>query len=145
MMHKKQKEQEPEQIRVTGEFERLKIELTFIKKMLDFMSDKFIDFEDILWSENNFYANCSDLFWWGCADAEKITDKTFSVLKQSLKDIETDTEKDTGIGIWLYCCRQRKMRPQGAAYEYIKKEHWDLFDKCGPERKSEFGNPKEHK
>ena len=108
----------------------------WLKKMLDFMFDNMIDVDQIFWHEG-FHANCSDLFWWACADAEDITDETFSILEKALEDTNIE------FFIWLYSCRQRKMRPQGAAYKYIPEKFWKLFDECGPERKSEFGNPKE--
>ena len=41
----------------------------------------------------------------------------------------------------LYCARKRSMRPQGALYSCIPEEHWDLFNKCGPEREVHAGNP----
>lgn len=124
--------------KIAKNLERLSVENAFLKKMLIFMTDQMIDFDLIFWNDG-FHANCSDLFWWGCADSVEITDKTFIVLEQSIKK---DIPDDPALGIWLYCCRQRKMRPQGAAYDYIKKEYWELFHKCGPERKTGFGNPK---
>jgi len=41
----------------------------------------------------------------------------------------------------LYCARKRKMRPQGAMYEYLNKENWPLFDECGPVREKSLSNP----
>ena len=40
----------------------------------------------------------------------------------------------------LFCCRVRKMRPQGAYYKYIDKEVWHIFDEAGPEREVGKGN-----
>lgn len=33
------------------------------------------------------------------------------------------------------------MRPQNAIYTSIPEDLWDLFDACGEERPSDFGNP----
>ena len=83
-----------------------------------------------------FHINCSDVFWWGCADAEEITPNNLPLLEQSLKDVG-----DLGDGPHLFVSRVRKLRPQGAMYKYINGELWPLFDECGPDRPAEFGNP----
>jgi len=77
---------------------------------------------------------CNDLFFWGVADCEKITDENVDVYLQSKID-------DDICGEWLFCCRVRSLRPQGAAYTYIDKKLWPLYDACGPERETGFGNP----
>lgn len=91
---------------------------------------------DIIWDINfKFLVICNDLFWWGTADAEELNISTIKQLEQALKDAG-------GIdGCDLYCCRMRKMRPQGACYKYIEEKNWSLFNKCGPERETGFGNP----
>jgi len=88
-----------------------------------------------------FFINCSDLFFWGTADEEKLTPENIEQLEMALKDAE-DACKYYGhiYGPILWCARMRKQRPQGAAYP-SKRELWPLFDACGPERKIGFGNP----
>jgi hypothetical protein len=95
---------------------------------------------DIFWRVDEEYApitifvNCNDLFFWGCADAEQITTENLEVLEQSYKD----DERNGGL---LFCCRVRGERPQGAYYKHIKKEKRHLYDACGPEKETGFGNP----
>lgn len=116
----------------------------FVFKVLKFFSEQ--DFKDqLMWLVNDdevdFAINCSDEFWWGCADAEDLTEDNFDVLTKSFLDCENINQ--TFGDIWaplLFCCRVRKMRPQGCAYPDIK-ELWPLFDECGPEREVGLGNP----
>ena len=89
-------------------------------------------------SDLEFFINCNDFFAWGCADAEPVqTPEDVGALERAFQDAGDD-------GPLLYCARRRGMRPQGAYYDHIEKEHWPLFDACGPEREVTFGNPKAH-
>jgi hypothetical protein len=83
-----------------------------------------------------FAINCSDVFMWGCADAEEIeTAEDVDLLQQACRD-----SNDHG---WiLYCVRKRGIRPQGSYYKSIDKNDWQLFNDCGPIRDLDFGNPK---
>lgn len=96
--------------------------------------------QDVWWRVDGEYApvtmlvNCNDVFYWGCADAEAITQENIGVFEQSYKDSETHGEV-------LFCCRVRKMRPQGAYYKYIDADEKHLFDDCGPPREKDMGNP----
>jgi hypothetical protein len=103
---------------------------------------KYDKFHDLIWDDDlNFEVICSDDFFWGSADGERVTSESLSQLEQAFKDCEKAVP-DFGplYGNMLYAARRRKMRPQGAAYpEY--KALWPLFDACGPERKIELGNP----
>lgn len=90
----------------------------------------------LFWSDKlEMFINCNDLFFWGCADLEPITESTFPELKQALDDA------GDGDGPYLYCARRRKMRPQGATYTWFDKKNIKLFNACGPEREIGFGNP----
>ncbi len=93
---------------------------------------------EIFWSTDfEFFVNCNDVFFWGCADAEPISAETLDDLEKALKETELD-------GCNLYCARRREMRPQGALYKYLEKKNWPLFDACGPKRDVGFGNPTAH-
>jgi len=81
--------------------------------------------------------NCNDFFFWGCGDAEDIDEESLPMLHKAVEDCNGDVE----TGALLYCARRRNMRPQGACYSMILKELWPLFDSCGEERKTDFGNP----
>lgn len=87
-------------------------------------------FDCVIWStDSKFEVICNDVFHWGCADAEEVSEADLPLLEQSLK------EADGGFdGAMLYCARKRGMRPQGAMYAYIEKELWPLYDAAGPER-----------
>jgi hypothetical protein len=98
--------------------------------------------ESLWWRTDEEYApitfliNCSDAFWWGCSDAEEITEENIDILEQSIKDAGDPR---------LFCARVRGMRPQGAMYKYIETKNRHFFDACGPEREIEIGNPCEQK
>lgn len=96
---------------------------------------KYDCYADLYWNENlEFYVNCNDVFSWATADAEEIIDETLPVLIKAFEECPEN-------GATLYCCRVRKIRPQGAIYEYIDKKFWGLFDDCGPEREINPLNP----
>jgi len=95
-------------------------------------------------------ANCNDLFWWACADAEAVTPENIDVLAQSIADITVFYEawrsapRDDDrpppplvmrdLGVLLFCCRVRSMRPQGAFYKHFPPGVRELFDAAGPDR-----------
>jgi len=109
-----------------------------------------------------FFVNCNDLFYWACADCEELTIENLPRLKQAIQEVQdafgvTGKErppadyKDEKLmleyrdkfdkhfesGKWgaaLFCCRERKMRPQIPYYKLIPKELVDMFNACGPER-----------
>lgn len=96
----------------------------------------------------DFYANCSDLFYWATSDAEQITEANFEILRQSYQDLKSITSDHKFFECdWfgaLFCARVRNMRPQGAFYKHIPEVFRQLFDEAGPEREvdmSPFGNP----
>lgn len=88
-----------------------------------------------------FYALCSDFFWWGTADAENITPDDLPLLEQAAADLAETGRGDVYVGE-LFCARKRAMRPQGAYYKYLPEETWLLFDACGPARERSIANPK---
>lgn len=88
-----------------------------------------------------FALNTNDLFVWGSADAEAITEDNFELLKKSVQEcVAIDPVLGEINGCELFACRMNKMRPQGAAYPE-NKNLWPLFDACGPEREISLGNP----
>jgi hypothetical protein len=114
----------------------------FIKNILRFAAQNYL-FEELHWNDQlEFYILCNDIFFWGCADTEGVTEETLPILKQAIEDAEK-VKKNSGTihGAILYCARQRKLRPQGAFYKYLDKELWSLFDACGPEREIDLCNP----
>ena len=89
------------------------------------------------------YVMCNDQFWWATADAEEITPENFGVLTQAVADCKAAAPKDVmaaDYGLLLFCCRVRKMRPQGCCYPGDERL-WPLFDAAGPERKPDMNNP----
>jgi len=87
-----------------------------------------------------FFINCNDMFYWGCADCETITKENLHIFKKAVEDLKECKGASKYDGPSLFCCRVRKMRPQGAYYKYIDKEVWNLFDEAGPEREVGNGN-----
>ena len=109
------------------------------------------DTDGIWWRLSNedpeklqMFVECNDLFWWAVSDLEEITEDNIEILEQSISDAKNSCKDGYQYSCWLFCARVRKMRPQGAAYKYIPKEMWELFDVCGPKRETDFGNPEEH-
>jgi hypothetical protein len=106
-------------------------------------------YDEIFWRCDNEYApisffiNCNDLFYWGTADAEKITLEDIDSLKQAVNEAQASCAFGINYGVRLWCARKRKMRPQGAAYprKDAYQPIWALFDACGPERETGFDNP----
>lgn len=101
---------------------------------------------ELFWRVDNkkitFYAMCSDVFSWGTADCEEITERNFRELCFAIDDIRA-IDKNSDLGLELFAARQRKMRPQGAAYPKDK-TLWPLFDACGPKRVIDLFNPYKH-
>ncbi len=91
---------------------------------------------NLFWRSDHEYApitmfvNCNDLFYWGCADAEEITEENIGLLEEALV-------VDNTYGADLFCARSRKMRPQQPCYKGYSEEIKKLFDACGPERTRE--------
>lgn len=90
-----------------------------------------------------FIVNCNDVFYWGCSDAETITEENITDFEQSFEDAKSASKVGEIYAPILFCARVRKMRPQGAMYKTIPIELWDLFNQCGPERETGIGNPNE--
>lgn len=104
------------------------------RKLLILASD-YDQYSSLYWnSDLEFFINCNDLFFWGCADLEPILDSDLEFLEACWKETEL-------FGSELYCARKRKLRPQGAYYKHMTPEIAKLFDACGPEREVGFGNP----
>jgi hypothetical protein len=91
----------------------------------------------------SFYVPCSDVFGWGCADAEELPIENLPLLERAIDDcLAIDPVCGMLSGMELYCARVRNLRPQGPAYPE-NQELWPLFDACGPERAIDHGNPSE--
>lgn len=106
--------------------------------------------DELWWSDRQedgklrLYADCSDFFHWATSDVEEIEgEEDLALLVRSKQDVQAALGAEL-VGHWpsLYCARKRGMRPQGAIYELLPKEIWHLFDACGPERETGFGNPR---
>lgn len=121
-----------------GEVERLR----FISRLLA-LAAKYDIHDSLFWHSdlNYFGVNVSDVFGWGCADLEEVTSENIDYLEQAIVDCQaTLPDSWEGYGPWLFAARNRKTRPQGASYPGGR-ELWPLFDACGPERETGFGNP----
>ena len=105
----------------------------------DLVSQFYFSYED-----DEFFTaviNCNDQFFWGAADGEDVTLETLPALKQAVIDCK-EVDQSWGLeGPLLYAARQRKLRPQGAAYTYIPKDLWPLFNAVGGKREINLLNP----
>lgn len=115
---------------------------SFIERVLRIVT--LADYTSELWwkvnnnNELEFYIKCSDVFCWGTADLEKITEDNIDLLEDSLNEHEI-------YGDVLFCARVRKKRPQGAFYRELKEENDNelikKLNECGPEREINKSNP----
>lgn len=115
----------------------------FLIDLLEFLYQE--DLQDMVWwsvidRKPRFMITCSDIFFWGSADGEDITEENFDILKQSIKEVKEIDEYEVYQGCYLFVARVRRERPQGAAYP-DNKDLWKLFDTCGPEKPTGLGNP----
>jgi hypothetical protein len=100
--------------------------------------DTFWTFKD---GQLQLWVNCSDSFYWGCADAEEITEANLPELETARNDLIAAGDTQASHLANLFASRVRKIRPQGALYEYIEPELYPLFNACGPHRPVDLGNP----
>ena len=113
-----------------------KSETEFVLKMMRFIAKHDL-FEEFGWnSQLEFEVLCNDVFWWATSDCVPVTESSFKLLKECVAEAEI-------YGPLLYCSKIKKVRPQGAMYNSIPREYWDLFDGCGPIRQTGLMNPKE--
>jgi hypothetical protein len=121
----------------------------FIIDLLTFVGNH--DLHDELWwrthnddctGDLDFYVKCSDVFCWGTADCEELTESDLPLLKECVLLVEKLKPHYGYLGTRLFVAKKQGMRPQNAYYnECLPKILWPLFDDCGPERKVEMGNP----
>ncbi|MEU5772659.1 hypothetical protein ABZ819_05055 [Streptomyces venezuelae] len=123
-------------------------QLAFITRVMEIFSLSHADaYDELFWRVDDgqlrLYANVSDVFAWGGADAEEITPEALPALEGALADLQP-------LGAvflvpTLYAARQRRCRPQGAAYPDPADPSWRetsaLLDACGPARETGLGNP----
>lgn len=104
------------------------------------------DHHDELWwrvddGKVRFFVPCNDVFWWGTADLEEITEANLPLLESTLR--ESEGKEWWAWAAQVFVARVRNMRPQGACYKHYPPEAREMFDACGPPRKADFMNPKE--
>ena len=86
--------------------------------------------------------NDSDLFAWGYSGHIPFSPSDIPDLEKAYEDLaEISTTAAYRHYTKLWCARKVGQRPQGAYYSYFRKETWPLFDACGPERETGYGNP----
>lgn len=79
--------------------------------------------------------NCSDWFYWACADAQEITPEDLPDLIKAIED-STKLHPFEFYGPLLWTCRKRNMRPMKEVYRDMPEELHELFNKTGPKRES---------
>lgn len=88
-----------------------------------------------------FSLMCSDTFWWGTADSEPITDRTFPVLVQARCDLAAlGDHADLDWLEALYVARVRGMRPMHLVLNSSGSAR-PLLEAAGPERERGLSNP----
>ena len=67
------------------------------------------------------FVNCNDIFAWGCADAEDIPNE------EALEKLYNYCVKYPVWGASIWCCMQRKTKPQAAAVNRMKEaKEWPI-------------------
>lgn len=121
-----------------------------ILRLLQIMSDNDC-YDDMTWGTRGdaapikFYINCNDLFWWGTADGEEVSEEDLDLLEKTFEDAKQADEYGNCYATLLFCSRKRQMRPQNAYYDHFPESLHPLFDASGPEREVDFLNPKKRK
>ena len=73
-----------------------------------------------------FTVDCSDVFAWGSADCEEVTDENFHIMVECAKVVDYVLGKDhddrSQYIDWLFAAKVRKMQPQGAVLDYTTNE-----------------------
>ena len=65
------------------------------------------------------WVGCNDLFSWACADYETVT-------IGELPDLYRCHKADKRFGVWKWCCRRRKQRPQHAVEDILREaDAWE--------------------
>lgn len=120
-------------------------EISFWLKILDILYR--YDLHDELWWRTTgeyapltLFLRCNDVFYWGSADHEQLTQDHPDLLEKAIQDVAAIDHYAVEWGSLLFIARVRGMRPQGAAYPK-NKDLWPLLDACGPERETGLGNP----
>lgn len=102
--------------------------------------------DDLFWREDDgilsVMVNCSDVFFWGCADAEELTVDNIDLFEATFTECQERFGKyDATYASELFVARHRGTRPQGAYYKYLDPEWAKLFNAAGPERDTGVWNP----
>lgn len=85
--------------------------------------------------EIKFFVLCNDMFWWGTADSEWVTNEDIPELQRAYDDLENSECHE----VWapqLWISRKRGMRPQRPWWdrERIPDPVKELFKAAGPHR-----------
>lgn len=126
-------------------------DLAFVCRVLGLFDGWGADWSELFWRTDReyapvtFFANCNDLFSWGCADSEEITPSNVVELERAVADCRAaGGEQSVAHAVALFCARLRRMRPQGVCYDGVAPAVAALFDACGPPRATGLGNPRPH-
>ncbi len=91
------------------------------------------DCDGVWWRTDGEYApvtmivNCNDLFYWGCADAEVITEANVEALESTVAEVRAIDECLVDSAPLLWCCRMRKQAPQAPYYKHLDSRLHNLF------------------
>lgn len=94
--------------------------------------------DHLWWRTDSEYApvtmivNCNDLFIWACADCELVTAHNIASLEVTIAEVAAIDATAVEDAPLLWCCRQRRRRPQAPYYKHLDPKLHALFDACGP-------------
>lgn len=76
------------------------------------------------------FVNCNDLFFWATSDLQEITLDNINSLEETVKEVRSISDTAVEDAPLLWCCRQRKMKPQQPYYKHLDKNIHHLFNAC---------------
>lgn len=136
--------------------------LKYITDVMEVLHENdFGDLNDSVWpyvrdGVLNFSVNCNDLFYWATGDGQELTPENLPRLVQAVDDVRAaygvpdrggkyngaqfDYWWNAGHqGAMLFCCRERKMRPQEPVLKDLDDVMRPLIEAAGPWRDPKDG------
>lgn len=84
--------------------------------------------------------HCSDMFFWGTADAEELTPEDLPDLQKAIQDVKTAGEFGF-YGVDLWTARKRNLLPQNAWLNTLPRDLAQIYIQEFEAREPDFGNP----
>jgi hypothetical protein len=112
-----------------------------VRRVVDVLSSSDIDYHAYATDDEVCVVlNCNDYFWWGTADAERVTYEDIPLLLDCIKELY-DLDKYAFYASDLFLCRKRNLRPQDGIFYNFELWRQELIAKYCPKRENDIANP----